>query len=62
MPIVQVHILEGRTTEQKREMARRVTDAISETLGASPESIEIMITEMSRNHFAEAGVLRIDKT
>jgi len=32
MPILQVELLKGRTVEQKREMVRKVTDAITETL------------------------------
>ena len=32
MPILQVEILKGRTLEQKREMVRKVTDAVTETL------------------------------
>lgn len=33
MPIIQVHLMEGRTDSQKQDMMRRVTEAVVETLG-----------------------------
>jgi len=33
MPIIEVNLLEGRTTEQKNDMALSVTNAVVESLG-----------------------------
>jgi len=60
MPILQVEILKGRTVEQKREMVRKVTDAITETLNCPKEAVSIIIREMEWENFAKAGVLKID--
>ena len=55
MPIAQINILEGRTDEQKEELIREVTDAISRSLGAPVESVRIIITEMPKQHFGIGG-------
>jgi 4-oxalocrotonate tautomerase len=60
MPILQVEILKGRTLEQKREMARKVTDAVTETLNCPKEAVRIIIREMEWENFAHAGILRAD--
>ncbi len=46
--------------EQKREMARRVTEAVSETLNCPKEAVSIIIREMETENFAKAGKLRVD--
>ena len=61
MPIVHIELLEGRTLEQKREMVKKVTEAIVETTKCPVEAVKIVINEMSPTHFAEAGVLRSDR-
>lgn len=55
MPVAQINILEGRTDEQKEELIREVTDAISRSLGAPAESVRIIITEMPKQHFGIGG-------
>jgi 4-oxalocrotonate tautomerase len=60
MPILQVELLKGRTVEQKREMVRKVTDAVTETLNCPKEVVSIIIREMELENFAKAGVLKID--
>ena len=52
MPILQVEILKGRTVEQKREMVRKVTDAVTETLNCSKEAVSIIIREMEWENYA----------
>lgn len=60
MPIVTVNIKEGRTVEQKREMAKRVTQAICETMAVSPAAVRIIINEMKNENFAIGGTLVCD--
>jgi len=60
MPILQVELLKGRTVEQKREMVRKVTDAITETLNCPKEAVSIIIREMEWENYAKAGVLKVD--
>ena len=37
MPFVNVHWYEGRTDEQKAEIAKRIEDALVEVAGVAPE-------------------------
>lgn len=55
MPICQIHLLEGRSVEQKRALIAKVTEAISESLGAKPESVRVILTEMPKEHFGIGG-------
>lgn len=56
MPIIQIHIRKGRTEEQKRELMKRVTDAVEESLGVKRESIRIMIHELDGLHYSVSGI------
>lgn len=60
MPIVIVNIKEGRSVEQKREMARRVTQVISETMEVKTSAVRIIINEMKNENFAIGGTLVCD--
>lgn len=60
MPLLQVEMLKGRTVEQKRQMVKKVTDAITETLNCPQEAVSIIIREMEFENFAKAGVLKAD--
>ena len=60
MPIVTVNIKEGRTVEQKREMTKRVTQAICETMVVRPAAVRIIINEMKNENFAIGGTLVCD--
>jgi len=61
MPIVTIDMLEGRTEEQKRQMAKEVTDAIVRTANATPASVAIVIRDLPRTNIAKAGVLKSDE-
>lgn len=56
MPIVQVHLLEGRTVEQKRKLIAAVTQALVDSIGAKPESVRVLLDEMPKEHFGIGGV------
>lgn len=61
MPIVQIDLLEGRTVDQKRALVKAVTDAICNTVNASPEAVRIILRDMKFENYATAGVLRSDQ-
>lgn len=56
MPIINIHMLEGRTKEQKRELIKRVTDVVVETLNSPPESVRIVINDMAPDDYGVAGL------
>ena len=57
MPLVQITMLAGRTTEQKRKLAQRITDAVVEEAGARREAIVVAFHEVSKESYASGGVL-----
>lgn len=60
MPIVQIDMIEGRTTEQKRELVKRVTAAISETANCPTAAVTIIIRDMPKENLGQGGALRAD--
>jgi len=61
MPLVQVTMLQGRTVEQKRKIAARITDVMVEEAGTRKEGIVVTFVEVSRESYASGGVLMADK-
>lgn len=62
MPLIEVHLLEGRTAEQKKAMLEAVTKAVHESLGAPVETIRIWIEEFAPRDYMAAGVWYGDKS
>ncbi len=54
-------MLQGRTVEQKRKIALRITDAMVEEAGARREAIVVTFLEVSKESYASGGVLMVDK-
>jgi 4-oxalocrotonate tautomerase len=61
MPVIHVHMFEGRTLDQKRKLVAAMTEAVVKSLDAKPETVQIMLHENSRSDVAVAGVLHSDK-
>jgi 4-oxalocrotonate tautomerase len=59
--MVQITMLTGRSADQKRKLAKRITDALVEEAGARREGIVIVFNEVSRESYASGGELMIDK-
>jgi len=56
MPIVTIHMLEGRSKEQKKALIKNVSSAIMETLEAPPQSVRVIIAEMPYDNYGIAGL------
>lgn len=61
MPLIEIHMLEGRTDEQKKVLLTSVTRAVQESIGAPVESIRVWVQEFSPKEYMAAGVLAADK-
>jgi 4-oxalocrotonate tautomerase len=61
MPIIQITMLAGRTAEQKRKIAQRVTDVVSEEAGTAREAIVVAFYEVEKESYALGGQLIADK-
>ena len=62
MAHVQVTLLEGRTVEQKRRAAARITEALHEEMNVNPEKLTITFIEVPRHSYARNGTLLSDRT
>jgi 4-oxalocrotonate tautomerase len=60
MPLVTIKIIEGRSKEQKKGMAKDVTDAIAKNIGCPTSAVQIDIVEMKVDNFAMGGTLWCD--
>ena len=56
MPIIEMHLLVGRTNEQKRRVAAEVAQATARALGCNIETVRILITEHHTEEFSVGGV------
>jgi len=54
-------MLQGRTVDQKRKIAQRITDAMVEEAGARREAIVVTFLEVSKESYASGGELMADK-
>jgi len=61
MPIVTIELLEGRTIEQKREIAKKITDVITNVVNVKPELVLVNFYDLKKENHAVAGELFIDK-
>ena len=62
MPHVQITWVEGRSAEQKRKIAERVTAVLIEEGKAKRENIHVSFHDAAATNYAEAGVLVVDQT
>ncbi len=61
MPHVQITWVEGRSSEQKRKIAERVTTVLIEEGRAKRENIHVSFHDVPATDYAEAGVLVVDQ-
>ena len=57
MPSYHIEMFEGRTTLQKKKLVEEITRVTVEVLGGSPDSVDILITDVKRENWATGGKL-----
>ncbi|MCJ7606029.1 MAG: tautomerase family protein [Dehalococcoidales bacterium] len=60
MPLVTINLIEGRSIEQKRGMAKDVTDAIVKNIGCPDAAVQVIITKLKEENIAQGGKLFSD--
>lgn len=58
MPVVTIEWYEGRSAEQKREIAEKLTELLSEVGKAAPDQVWIHFVDSPRSDWAIGGVLQ----
>ena len=61
MPTLHVELFEGRTPQQKRDLARELTEACVRVLGGSGDSVDVIFHDVARSNWATGGTLWSDK-
>jgi len=61
MPIVRVEMYEGRSMDQKRELARDLTEVVARVTGNSADAVHVIIEEIRRENWAIGGLLQPDR-
>ena len=61
MPHIQITMLQGRSAEQKRRVAKRVTEVLQEELNVSADKLTIVFVEVPRDSYARNGTLVSDR-
>lgn len=57
MPMIRVEMFPGRTSEQKQKFAAAVTEKFVEICGGTPQSVQIVFSEVAKDDWATAGKL-----
>jgi 4-oxalocrotonate tautomerase len=57
MPTYHIEMFEGRTPEQKKKLVAEITRVTVEVLGGSPDSVDIIISDIKRENWATGGRL-----
>ncbi len=61
MPLVDVTLIEGRTSEQLRALIGALTEAVVSSIGAPKESIRVLLRELPATHWAAGDVTVAEK-
>ncbi|MBS0374376.1 MAG: 2-hydroxymuconate tautomerase family protein [Proteobacteria bacterium] len=61
MPIIRVEMFTGRSREQKRALARELTEAFVRVAGGKPEGVTVILQDVAKEDWAVAGELMADK-
>lgn len=57
MPIIRVEMFEGRNEDKKADLVDALTESFIRTCGGTPESVHIVITDVSKDNWGSAGQL-----
>ena len=61
MPFAHIHLIEGRTEDQKRAVIEKVTQALVEAVGAPRENVRVLITDVPKENWGIAGLSAKDR-
>lgn len=58
MPIIQVHVLEGRSDEKIRELIAELTKSAVNCLDVKPEQVRVIVQSVPKKYWGVAGVTK----
>ncbi|WP_458119636.1 tautomerase family protein [Paenibacillus sp. Z6-24] len=57
MPFITVKVLEGKTTEQKRELVQKMSELVSDVFEVEKEKIFIFFEDLAPHNYGKHGEL-----
>ena len=60
MPTIHVEMFEGRTLDRRRKLVKEITDGTCRALGCPADAVQIILTDIKKENWAEAGKLFSD--
>jgi 4-oxalocrotonate tautomerase len=60
MPVIQITMSRGRSVQQKRELVEVLTKETARIMKTQEEKVRILIYEVSKENWGNAGVLGTD--
>jgi len=60
MPVIQITISRGRSVEQKRELVKVLTKETARIMKTQEDKVRILIYEVSKENWGNAGILGLD--
>jgi 4-oxalocrotonate tautomerase len=60
MPVIQITMNQGRSVEQKRELVKVLTRETARIIKTDEDKVRILIYEVSRENWGNAGILGVD--
>ncbi|HZP25802.1 MAG TPA: 4-oxalocrotonate tautomerase family protein [Dehalococcoidia bacterium] len=61
MPIIRIEMWKGRSQQQKRDLARLITDAMVTIGQTTPEATIIVFDDVEKENWAQGGTLAVDE-
>ena len=61
MPLIEIHLIEGRTDAQKKALLDAVTRAVHESIGAPLPSIRVWLQEVRPTEYMVGGEWLADR-
>jgi 4-oxalocrotonate tautomerase len=61
MPIVRIEMWKGRSQQQKRDLARTITEAMVSIGQTTPEATIIVFDDIEKENWAQGGTLAVDE-
>ncbi len=60
MPIIQVQMLEGRSTDVKNNLMKEMNEVVCRILNVSPNQVRILLNEYSEENWSIGGISKAD--
>lgn len=61
MPVITIRFMEGRTLEQKRELVKVISEAVSRIAKTPLEGVHVIFEDVQRANWGRGGVLFADR-